>query len=82
MALKMIGFDGDDPRVTAIEPDRQRAPPARRRRAHWCRPSMAGPSNSPLPMPARVRLAGCLPSLVISVVLTILLNLGLRACSG
>jgi hypothetical protein len=33
-------------------------------------------------MPARVRLVGCLPSLVISVVLTILLNLGLRACSG
>jgi hypothetical protein len=43
---------------------------------------MAGPSLIHLPMPARVRLAGCLPSLVISVVLTILLNLGLRACSG
>lgn len=33
-------------------------------------------------MPVRVRLTGCLPSLVISVVLTILLNVGLRACSG
>jgi hypothetical protein len=33
-------------------------------------------------MPARVRLVGCLPSLVISVVLTILLNVLLRACSG
>lgn len=34
-------------------------------------------------MPApRVRLVGCLPSLILSVVLTIVLNVALRACSG
>lgn len=33
-------------------------------------------------MPPRIRLVGCLPSLIISVVLTVLLNVMLRACSG
>jgi hypothetical protein len=33
-------------------------------------------------MPVRVRSAGCLWSIVASVVLTIVLNVALRACAG
>ena len=34
------------------------------------------------PMPFQVRSAGCMFSIIASIVLTILLNVGLRACSG
>jgi hypothetical protein len=33
-------------------------------------------------MPVRIRTSGCLISIVASIVLTVLLNLGLRACTG
>lgn len=33
-------------------------------------------------MPVKIRTTGCLFSIVASIVLTIVLNLGLRACSG
>lgn len=33
-------------------------------------------------MPVRIRTSGCLISIVISIALTVLLNLGLRACTG
>lgn len=33
-------------------------------------------------MPTRLRVRGCLPSLIASIVLTVVLNVALRACSG
>jgi hypothetical protein len=33
-------------------------------------------------MPVKIRTSGCLISIVASIVLTVLLNLGLRACTG
>jgi hypothetical protein len=33
-------------------------------------------------MPIKIRTSGCLISIVASIVLTVLLNLGLRACTG
>lgn len=33
-------------------------------------------------MPVRIRTSGCLVSIVASIVLTVVLNLALRACTG
>lgn len=45
--------------------------------AGWPDPPVPG-----LPMPARMRTSGCLVSVVASLVLTLALNLLLRACAG
>jgi len=48
---------------------------ARTHRTHR-RPSQAVPN----PVPVRIRSTGCLVSIIASIVLTVLLNLALRAC--
>ncbi|GAB1596719.1 hypothetical protein PAGU2638_23980 [Lysobacter sp. PAGU 2638] len=76
-------FDRDDARIAPIERARQRTTATSgRRRIHRATPTIVGPSFPDVRMPDRVRFTGCLPSLIISVVLTILVNLALRACSG
>jgi hypothetical protein len=40
------------------------------------------PAFASAAMPVKIRTSGCLISIVASIVLTVLLNLGLRACTG